>query len=215
MSAPVTTGKLCTSTDQMLIGDIIKCVYEAPTANQAGYFSQLGVVTPQLKTITIRKNGEDDLNPEIVETVANYAELPTTPATTASGFFYLLKADDGLLIADRMVQSQISWQAINEKNYVYGGVFDIANSATVKTITITTVERPTEEGDVAGTVNTPDNQFNDISKRYTLSTSVVTTITAVPDESVTVEEGEEQPTINMTKIVTTETKIEYAKTIEG
>ena len=213
MPAPLTTGKLCTATSQMAVGDIIKCVYEAPTANVAGYFSQLGVLEPKLKVINISKNGEDDPNPTVTESYQTYAELPTTPGTTPSGFFYLLKADDGLLIADRMVQSQISWESINKKNYVYGGVCDVANSATIKTITTTTETHDTISGETAGTTTNTVNHF-DQSDRAVITTSVTKTIAAVPDTSVTVEEGEEQPTKNVTTIVTTETKLEYAKVIE-
>jgi len=208
MSAPLTTGKLCTATSQMAIGDIIKCVYEAPTANVAGYFSQLGVLEPKMKVINISKNGENDPNPTVTESYQTYAELPTTPATTASGFFYLLKADDGLLIADRMVQSQISWEAINKKNYVYGGLFDIVNAATEKTITTTTVTRPTQEGDTAGSQTTTTNKF-DGSERSVTTYTITTAINAVP-----VSEGSEETT-NMTTITTVETTIEYAKVHEN
>ncbi len=49
-----------------------------------------------------------------------YPELPTTPAATAKGYFYFIKADKGLWIADRMVQTQISAVSLNRKNYLQG-----------------------------------------------------------------------------------------------
>ena len=209
MPAPVTTGKLCTATDQMAIGDIIKCVYEAPTANVAGYFSQLGVLEPKMKVINIKKNGEDDPNPIVEEAFVEYTELPTTPGTTPSGFFYLLKADDGLLIADRMVQSQISWQSINEKNYVYGEVFNAVDAATVKTITTITTERPYQEGDKASSNTTTDNKFNDQTKR-----SITTTSTVVSIINSTPAEGE-TAVPEKTKTVKTITEIKYANIDTG
>lgn len=46
--------------------------------------------------------------------------MPTTPGGTANGSFYFLKVDKGLLIADRIVQANISAQALNAKNYLQG-----------------------------------------------------------------------------------------------
>jgi hypothetical protein len=203
MAAPVTTGKLCTATDQMIVGDIIKCVYEAPTANVAGYFTQFGKLEPTMKVTTIRKNGVDDPNPETTVAYEPYPELPTTPGTTASGFFYLLKVDDGLLVADRMVQSQISWEAINKKNYVYGGIVDAANTASEKIITITTESRPTADGDVAGsTTTTTTNDFDGPSRTVT-TVNITTSIATEPIE------GSEE-TNSVTTIVTTETTTMYS-----
>ena len=87
MAAPVTLGKLCSNTSDMEIGDYIKCVYEAPTANVPGYFSQLGTIDPtkHVVTTTITDGGE----PVVTEEEEAYTELPTTPGTTASRFFYL------------------------------------------------------------------------------------------------------------------------------
>lgn len=46
--------------------------------------------------------------------------MPTIPGSTANGSFYFLKVDKGLLVADRMVQTDISAQALNSKNYLQG-----------------------------------------------------------------------------------------------
>ena len=137
MAAPVTLGKLCSNTSDMEIGDYIKCVYEAPTANVPGYFSQLGTIDPtkHVVTTTITDGGE----PVVTEEEVAYTELPTTPGTTASGFFYLLKADYGLLMADRMIQQEISWASLNTFNYIYGRAFNCSGTKTevIRNVTIT------------------------------------------------------------------------------
>lgn len=93
MGVPATTGKRCTSLADMEIGDYIACKYYAPSANAAGVFSDLG---------------------------GSGTELPVTPGATANGYFYFLKVAKGLCIADRMIQQQISWAAINNANCVNG-----------------------------------------------------------------------------------------------
>lgn len=100
MSAPASQGRLCTTLKEMEIGDYIRCSYTASTANVAGYFTDLGSAVPGV------------------------TELPTTAAATANGYFYFLKVDKGLLVADRMVQSSISAQSLNAKNYLNGGDVD-------------------------------------------------------------------------------------------
>jgi len=95
MGAPESNGRLCTKLSDMLIGDYIQCEYVAPTANVAGDFQNLEV--------------KSTLN-----------ELPTTPTSTANGYFYFIKTDKGLLVADRLVQSAISAQSLNSKGYLTG-----------------------------------------------------------------------------------------------
>lgn len=178
MAAPATLGKQCYSTSEMEIGDFIQCVYECTELNVAGYFSQLGVKDPKFhrKTITRIDGG----SPTTVEEDIDYEELPTTPATTGRGYFYLLKADYGLLIADRMVQQQISWEALNKRNYIYGCVFDAANAKTEEEITINITHKnvPADNTDyTAGTVDeTLIDQFEDITKRFLQTKSTVTEI---------------------------------------
>ena len=133
MAAPATAGKYVSGLSGMAIDDYIKCVYEAPYDNVAGYFSQLGNKEPWIEVHTTTNGGEE------VVTKEQYTELPTTPASNnISGFFYLIKVDNGMLIADRMVQQAISWESLNKKNYIYGGVFDTVNSRTVKYVDIRT-----------------------------------------------------------------------------
>ena len=164
MAAPATMGKYCTKLADMEIGDYIKCVYEAPYSNDAGYFSQLGTKDPYyIKTTTTTTDGVK--GDPVVEKV-KYAELPTTPlVNNISGYFYLLKADYGMLIADRMVQQQISWETLNKKNYIYGGAFDAVNARTTQTVDITITHKTFESTDTASDATTTDNQF-DSADRY-------------------------------------------------
>ena len=169
LPAPVTTGKLCTSLDQMQIGDFIKCAYDAPIENVAGYFSQLGKVNPTYTLTTIDENGK-----KTTEEVA-YEELPTdVPAkSNVSGFFYLLKVDKGTLVADRMVQSYISWEAINKKNYVYGGIFNAAEAKVNKTVTKSVTTKTKEDNDVASDNTENDEQFTKDECNMTTTHTVV------------------------------------------
>ncbi|MGO0905025.1 LamG domain-containing protein [Clostridioides difficile] len=75
--------------DSMEIGDIISCRYTAPISGKVGYFSELG---------TCNCEGIDkDVSPD-----------------TPDGKFYFIKVDDNKLIADRNVQSSISWKELNK-----------------------------------------------------------------------------------------------------
>lgn len=128
MGTPSTLGKLCTSTNQMEVDDYIKCVYVADTANTAGEFYLLGENNPKYIKLTTKTTTDSTTN-ETTTMIENgglvdFPELPSMPTTTACGFFYFVKAEKGLLIADRAIQYQISWEALNKKDYIYGGVSD-------------------------------------------------------------------------------------------
>lgn len=157
MGAPATAGKYVSGLSGMAIDDYIKCVYEAPYSNVAGYFSQLGNKEPWIEVHKTINGVEQPVEKEL------YSELPTTPSSeNISGYFYLIKVDYGMLIADRMVQQAISWETLNKKNYIYGGVFDTVNSRTVKYIDITTSSKTYEEGvdsasDVTENLNPADD----------------------------------------------------------
>ena len=179
MAAPVTMGKFCTNTSDMEIGDYIKCVYEAPTVQVAGYFSQLGIQDPTM-TVTTTKT-TDGVTAETITEEVLYSELSTTPETTASGYFYLLKADYGLLIADRMVQQQISWEALNKLNYIYGGVFDVVNGKTKKDVNITTTHTTVESSDTTAAsdnTTTDVDELQDRNKRHVKTTRTQVTVTS-------------------------------------
>jgi hypothetical protein len=86
----------------MNIGDYISCGYTAPTTGVAGTFTA-----------------------EFLNNAISAPELSTTPPPNTNSssngyYFYLIKVDTGLLIADRLVQSNISAQALNIKNYLTG-----------------------------------------------------------------------------------------------
>lgn len=98
----ITGGILKTSLTEMNIGDYISCEYVASVANTAGTFANLGVATK--------------------------AEIPVTGTTTPNGTFYFIKADKGLLIADRVIQTGVSWDVLNGAKYIEGiknlGIFN-------------------------------------------------------------------------------------------
>ncbi|HBF0841565.1 TPA: discoidin domain-containing protein [Clostridioides difficile] len=74
--------------EDMEIGDIISCRYTASTAGKIGEFSELGV--------------------------CNCEEIPRdVSSSTPDGKFFFIKVDDNKLIADRNIQNNISWNAIN------------------------------------------------------------------------------------------------------
>jgi len=206
MAAPVTTGKYVSGLSGMSIDDYIKCVYEAPFDNVAGYFSQLGNKEPWIEMHTTTNGGAEVVSKE------PYSELPTTPTSNnISGFFYLIKVDNGMLIADRMVQQAISWESLNKKNYIYGGVFDTVNSRTVcykdiqsreynsetdTTTEVTKYYNPDNGEEI--TAAQAQNYFNDYDKKIikksvtsvdnTSTPTIITTVTTtthyayIPDE---------------------------------
>jgi hypothetical protein len=47
-------------------------------------------------------------------------EIPITGTTTPDGLFYFIKTNKGTLIADRVVQTSISWDALNTTKYIEG-----------------------------------------------------------------------------------------------
>lgn len=80
MGTPASNGKLCTKLADMSIGDYIQCEYVITTEKIAGTFQNFGGVS-------------------------SLTELPAAPNEyLKSGYFYFLKADKDLLIADRCVQ---------------------------------------------------------------------------------------------------------------
>lgn len=78
----------------MQVGDCIPCRYTATTSGVAGYFSELGTCTE--------------------------TEIPLTGTATPDGLFYLIKTDKGTLIADRVIQTNISWDALNDAKLIEG-----------------------------------------------------------------------------------------------
>jgi hypothetical protein len=79
--------------EDMEIGDIITCRYKA-AFNTAGAFSELGTCT--------------------------IADIPLSGTATPDGKFNFVKSDKGLLIADRVVQTGVSWDTLNTSFYIQG-----------------------------------------------------------------------------------------------
>lgn len=98
MSAPVSNGVLRTKLSDMKIGDYIKWGYTAFSANVAG---------------------------TLQEDTTGMAELSSTTAASSGGggYFYFIKWKQGLLIADRAIQSSISAQSLNKVGYYKGSKY--------------------------------------------------------------------------------------------
>lgn len=127
MGVPATTGKLCTNLADMEIGDYIACKYYAPTANTAGIFSDFG---------------------------GSGTELSITPGTTANGYFYFLKAAKGLCIADRLVQTNISYNSLIKENYRMGK--NIEECKLIRIISLSEFTKYITNGNLAGCIKKQD-----------------------------------------------------------
>lgn len=93
MPVPATTGQLRTKVSDMQIGDYISCNYVA-SSGAVGAFSNFGGIAG--------------------------TEIPVTGSATPNGSFYLVKIDKGLLCSDRVVQSGITWDALNIGKLIQG-----------------------------------------------------------------------------------------------
>lgn len=90
----------------MIPGDAIPCRYTALTTGVAGYFSELGTcVAP---------------------------EIPIAGTATPDGLFYFIKNDKGMLIADRVIQTNISWDALNAAKFIEGSINYISKVPVLK-----------------------------------------------------------------------------------
>lgn len=99
MGAPASNGKLCTKVSDMLIGDYIKCDYVVSSSadNAVGVFKNIGnISTTEMRTIPILGAGQ----------INNY--------------FYFIKVDKGLLVADRRIQAYVSGKAYGDAGYITG-----------------------------------------------------------------------------------------------
>jgi hypothetical protein len=77
----------------MSVGDYIICNYAA-ASGVIGVCSEIGASTA--------------------------AEIPLIGAAAPNGTFYFIKAAEGILISDRVVQTNISWNALNTGKYIQG-----------------------------------------------------------------------------------------------
>lgn len=91
MPAPATTGKLCTTIQEMEIGDYISCSYMVDSK----LFRNIGATV--------------------------FQEIPYTGGNPGTAYsFYFIKVDKGLMIADRIVVASISWDNLNSAKYIQG-----------------------------------------------------------------------------------------------
>lgn len=100
MAAPQTNGVLRTTLASMNIGDYIK----------------YGIYNSSAVSDTV-------FSPSTLGSVYGYEELTNTPVTIGNNryyFFYFIKADTGLLIADRILWYDVSAQYLNARNLLYG-----------------------------------------------------------------------------------------------
>jgi hypothetical protein len=104
LTHPILTQR--TKVEDMLVGDCIPCRYTASSAT-AGIFSELGTCIA--------------------------AEIPIAGTATPDGLFYFIKVDKGILIADRVVQTGISWNILNASRYIEGIVSTYINPTIVST----------------------------------------------------------------------------------
>lgn len=97
MVEPATTGKICKTIEDMQIGDYIVCKYIASNST-VGTFSELGISTAK--------------------------EIALAGSTTPNGTFYFLMVDKskygGVLVADRVIQSNIQWFELNVGRVIQG-----------------------------------------------------------------------------------------------
>lgn len=100
LSATYATTNIKTSLDSMQVGDMIACQYNARSTNAAGNFANLG----QAITKFIPQSGI------------------TIPSSTTGNGFYFIKVAKGLLVADRIVQTGISWDSLNADGYIEGAM---------------------------------------------------------------------------------------------
>ena len=115
MAAPKTNGVLRTKLADMKVGDYIKWQYtDGATYSDMGDFSDT-VSGTELPTFDTRA---DYFEKDPATNVQNL--------TTKSGFFYFIKVDNGLLIADRAIKI-ISKQTLNQKNYLKGNRYRTLN----------------------------------------------------------------------------------------
>jgi hypothetical protein len=87
--------------NSMQIGDCIPCRYTVSTSGSAGYFSELGICIKD--------------------------EIPLANTTTPDGLFYFIKVKKGILIADRNIQTSISWDTLNTAKFIGGIRIDLTN----------------------------------------------------------------------------------------
>lgn len=93
MPVPATRGQLRTRLRDMQVGDFMVCNYSA-SSGAVGLFTNFGGSAG--------------------------AEISVNGDSVPNGSFYFIKADRGLLIADRNIQTSITWLTVNIAGYICG-----------------------------------------------------------------------------------------------
>lgn len=106
MAVPSTTGSLKTKISDMAIGDYIDCRYR-------------NTVSGTLTGLLIESLGS--------AISLGFSETLVTGQAVTNGFFYFIKVDKGLLIADRVVQHSVSWDVLNTGKVIQGMPWDNGN----------------------------------------------------------------------------------------
>jgi hypothetical protein len=136
----------------MDIGDCIPCRYTA-TSGTVGTFSELGT--------------------SIVD------EIPIAGTATPDGLFYFIKVDKGLLIADRVIQTGISWNVLNTAKYIEGITPQSQDYNIVSPLNMTSNNTPSPYVVTASAVNGSDYGWKAFDNG-TITRSIWYTTTAAP-----------------------------------
>lgn len=136
MAMPATTGQLRTKISDMEVGDYIAAEFNVGGTNDVG---EIGTVTS--------------------------AELPyDLTANTQSGSFYFVKADKGLLIADRVVQVLRTYTELHTRKHIQGKQWNPASIIPIMT------GNTSPSGEVSASTNNsnglPVNAFNGKTASY-------------------------------------------------
>lgn len=96
MSVPATSGRLCSTIDEMQIGDYIPYHYKAHTSGIPGQTWKFG---------------------------ATGTEIPLSGDAVPDGIAYAIKVARGLLVSDRVVQHTVSWNSLNAQGLIQGNPY--------------------------------------------------------------------------------------------
>lgn len=102
-----------TNINEMTIGDCIPCRYTSLTSGTPGNFSELGTSTA--------------------------SEIPVTGFVIPDGTFYFIMVEPTLLIADRVVQINVSWNALNNAKFIEGLLLNLSEIDYSKKVNLGTV----------------------------------------------------------------------------
>jgi hypothetical protein len=148
MPVPATTGQSRARVKDMQIGDYLSAAIGGATANGLG-------------SVRADVSFGDATNPNY-----NFPEIPLTGLTGAAGsttgYFYFVKVNKGLLIADRVVQNGISWDVLNTGKVIQGLPWDLGNI--IPTMTSNTT--PSGVASASSSVNSDYGAWKAFDKIY-------------------------------------------------